>query len=447
MPSGGSPIARVQSLLPTAPGRRARPADWSWLGPVLVVAVFALLTWYQAAALTPDPDRMPLEHWRYVRWALADLEAQGWTPDAETPAGLPEDPVQLRPGGGMLAAPLPLWPALEAPGAFTRLVEGSPGGPRNDIRAIYLTGSSAGNQAFMERVFKLAETSQINAVVIDVKDNSGRTTYPSQIPAVLAANASGGPIRDLAALFVECEKRGIYTIGRLVVFADPALGAARPELAIHSLAGGLWRDQTRHGWTNPYSREVWEYNLAIAAEVAALGCREIQFDYVRFPSDGRMDLVYYPVRTDEKRPEVIEGFLRRAREALAPYGVFTAADVFGLVTSFTVDMNIGQLLENVARQVDFVCPMMYPSHYAPGNYGIPDPDAEPYLTIRTGLLHALARLDGYETIIRPWLQDFSWRHKYGVNEVKAQIRAAGELGVGGFMLWNPRNVYTEAAVK
>jgi hypothetical protein len=412
-----------------------------------VVLVFVLLTWSRSAAVGLEPDLQRFEHWRYVRWALADLQAQGWVLDAEIPPEMGNDPAQQKPGTIILAPPLPLWAALECPGGFSRMVEGNPGGPRNDLRAIYVSGPSAARPGFMERVFELAANSQINAVVIDVKDNTGKTTYPSKIAAVQAAKASGTVIQDLAALFRECEKRGIYTIGRLVVFADPLLGAARPELAIHSLAGGLWRDQTGHGWSNPYMREVWEYNLAIAAEVAALGCREIQFDYVRFPSDGRMDLVYYPTRTAETRVEVIEGFLERAREHLAPYGVFTAADIFGLVTSFKVDMNIGQMLENVARHVDFVSPMMYPSHYALGNYGIPDPDADPYLTIRTGLTHALARLEGYETIIRPWLQDFSWRHKYGHDEVLAQIRAGAELGVHGYMLWNPRNVYTESAVR
>lgn len=447
MTLGEMPTPQRGPLLPGLPGRRARPADWSWVGSILVLVVFVLVTWHRSAVVGLEHDMRRLDHWRYVRWALADLQAQGWVLDAEIPLELGSDPAQPKSGAIIIGPPLPLWPALESPGGFSRLVEGNPGGPRNDIRAIYVSGPSAARSGFMERVFELAATSQINAVVIDVKDNTGKTTYPSQVPAVREAKAAGSVIQDLATLFAECEKRGIYTIGRLVVFADPALGAARPELAIHSLAGGLWRDQTGHGWTNPYSREVWDYNIAIAAEVAALGCREIQFDYVRFPSDGRMDLVYYPTRTAETRVDVIESFLKHAREQLTPYGVFTAADIFGLVTSFKVDMNIGQMLENVARQVDYVSPMMYPSHYALGNYGIPDPDADPYLTIRTGLTHALARLEGFETIIRPWLQDFSWRHKYGHEEVLAQIRAAAELGVDGYMLWNPRNVYTESAVR
>lgn len=343
----------------------------------------------------------------------------------------------------------PLFPELERnPYAFTRLVEGYPGRPRRDIRAIYLSAASAGNPEALQRAMELVRTSELNALVIDVKDNTGRTTYPSRVPAVLAAGASSSRVGDLAALFRACEEAGIYTIGRLVVFADPVLAARRPDLAIQTPDGAVWVDHTNRGWTNPYSQEVWAYNLAIAAEVASLGCREIQFDYVRFPSDGRMDLVRYPIRTDQRPAEVIEGFLGLARKELAPYGAFIAADVFGLVTSFRTDMRIGQVLENVARQVDFVCPMMYPSHYALGNYGLPDPDAAPYETIHIGLGHALARLEGWDDVLlRPWLQDFSWRHRYGEAQVRAQIKAAQALGVHGYMLWNPRNVYTEDALR
>jgi len=341
-----------------------------------------------------------------------------------------------------------LWPELDAPGGFTALAEGGFGGPRDDIRAIYLTGASAGDPAFMAQVYDLVANSVINAVVIDVKDNSGRTTYPSQLPAVTAIGASSARIPDLAALLRECEDRGIYTVGRLVVFVDPVLCGARPDLAVQTPEGRVWRDAGGAAWANTYAQEVWDYNLAIAGEVASLGCREIQFDYVRFPSDGSLSTIRYPVKQDLRPAEVIEAFLSRARQALAPYGVFIAADVFGLVTSFSSDMLIGQVLENVARQVDFVCPMMYPSHYALGNYGIPDPDKDPYLTIRTGLTHALARMRGWSTAqLRPWLQDFSWRNRYGPDEVRAQIRAAEELGVHGFMLWNARNVYTEDAIR
>lgn len=344
--------------------------------------------------------------------------------------------------------PRPLFAVFEDPLAFTALVEGYPGRPRNDIRAIYLTGSSAGNDATMGRVFALVAESELNALVVDVKDNTGRTTYPSQLAAVRDLGAATNRLPDLAAWVRECDARGVYTIARLVVFADPVLALARPDLSVQNETGGVWRDAGGQGWTNPYAEEVWRYNLAIAQEVASLGVREIQFDYVRFPSDGRMDLVRYPIRTDQRPAEVIESFLSTARVALAPYGVFIGADVFGLVTSVRSDMSIGQVLESIARQVDFVCPMMYPSHYAPGSYGITEPNAEPYLTVRTGLQDALTRLDGWPNVlIRPWLQDFSWGRSYGPAEVLAQIRAARELGVKGYMLWNANNVYTEQAIR
>lgn len=380
--------------------------------------------------------------------ALAPLSSAWAAPDETSPPAA--DPAAAESPAADPAVPgeLALFPELADHRSFSRLVEGYPGAPRNDVRAVYLTAASAANREYLEHLFALARESELNALVIDVKDNTGRTTYPSEVTAVQAAGTATDRIEDLAALFRLCEENGIYTIGRLVMFADPGLANARPDLAIQSAAGGVWRDHTGHGWTNPHAEEVWDYNLAIAREVASLGCREIQFDYVRFPSDGKLDLIRYPIKTDRQRHEVIEAFLSRARRELAPYGVYTGADVFGLVTSFFIDMNIGQILENVARQVDFVCPMMYPSHYAKGNYGLPDPDADPYMTIRTGLQHALARLDGWPDVtLRPWLQDFSWRHRYGPDEVRAQIRAAQELGVGGYMLWNARNVYTEEAMR
>lgn len=423
--------------------RRSR----TWLAASLCVALLAMaLAGHGLIGLSAAPGvRIGPDS---LSWTIAQLQTFGVTIDAEIVLPKLITINAARSLAAPTSLPAGIWPQLEGPGSFARLVEGSPGRPRNDIRAIYLTGASASNPAFMQHVFDLAASSEINAVVIDVKDNTGKTTYPSKLPAVVDIGASTSRIADLAGLFRQCEEQGLYTIGRLVVFADPIFTRAHPDLAIQTPTGAIWRDHTGSGWANAHATQTWDYNVAIACEVASLGCREIQFDYVRFPSDGNMEAIRYPIKQEIRPAEVIEAFLGRARQALAPYGVFLAADVFGLVTSFSTDMRIGQVLENVARQVDFVCPMMYPSHYAPGNYGLPDPDAEPYLTIRTGLTHALDRIEGLSTaILRPWLQDFSWRHRYGPNEVRAQIRAARELGVLGYMLWNPRNVYTEDAVR
>jgi hypothetical protein len=433
---------------PAGPRAARRASRRGWLAALLFLLCFASLT-YIGETRRQQAGYAGVDHGRYVRWA-AERAALDHPMDA-TPLGPiidPDDPWFAAPAAAAGHGAGPLFADLADPMAFTKLVEGYPGRPRNDIRAVYLSGGAAGDPGFMRRMVDLVKTSNLNALVIDVKDNTGRTTYMSRIPAVQAAGATSNRIADLQALFRMCEEQGIYTIGRLVMFADPVLAAHRPDLAIQTPTGSVWVDHTRHGWTNPYATEVWAYNLAIAAEVASLGCREIQFDYVRFPSDGRMDLVTYPIKTDQRPAEVIEAFLSQARRELAPYGVYTAADVFGLVTSFGSDMRIGQVLENVARQVDFVCPMMYPSHYALGNYGLPDPDAAPYDTIRIGLGHAKARLRGWEDVLlRPWLQDFSWRHRYGEAQVRAQIQAAAEHGVHGYMLWNARNVYTEDAVR
>ena len=368
---------------------------------------------------------------------------------AVLPVAAGSQPVAALAAAQSSSVPAPLFPELEAGRYdFSRLAEGYPGGPRNDVRAVHLDAEAAADPATIEHLLDLAASSNLNALVIDVKDDTGVTTYPSAVPDVVAVGASSQRIADLGALLRLLDEHGIYTIGRLVVFADPVLATARPDLAIQTPSGAVWRDQTGHGWTNPYSEQVWEYNLAIACEVASLGCREIQFDYVRFPSDGKMDLIRYPTKTDLRPAGVIEAFLSRARAELAPYGAFIGADVFGLVTSFAGDMLIGQVLENVARQVDFVCPMLYPSHYERGNYGLPDPEADPYQTVRIGLTDALRRLKGWEGVmVRPWLQDFSWRVHYGVPEVRAQIQAAREVGIEGYMLWSMGDTYTEDAIR
>ncbi len=444
-------MAATQPVHPTAPPpgshRRRRRGRYGWVAALLCAIVLGLYLTGPGRPLFIAPSG-GVGNPDSLTWTIAQLEAHGVAIDADIalPKVIAVSAAKVL--AGPASRPPGIWPDLETPGGFSLLAEGGLGRPRNDVRAIYLTASSAANPAVMQHVYELAAASEINAVVIDVKDNSGKLSYQSGLSAVNEIGASTTRIADLGALLRECEENGLYTIGRLVVFADPVFASAHPDLAIQTPSGAIWRDHTRSGWANPHATATWDYNVAIACEVASLGCREIQFDYVRFPSDGNLDAIRYPIKQEIRPAEVIETFLGRARQALAPYGVFLAADVFGLVTSFATDMRIGQVFENVARQVDFVCPMMYPSHYAPGNYGLPDPDAEPYLTIRTGLTHALDRMDGLGTaLLRPWLQDFSWRHRYGPDEVRAQIRAARELGVMGYMLWNPRNVYTEDAVR
>ncbi|GAW91862.1 putative glycoside hydrolase [Calderihabitans maritimus] len=314
------------------------------------------------------------------------------------------------------------------------------------VKGIYVSGYSAGTPERFQKLLDLVETTELNAMVIDVKDATGYLTYNSDLEPVRRVGSSSKKVKDIAALAQTLREKGIYPIARLVVFKDPVLARARPDLAVKSRNGGIWKDYKGMAWVDPYSREVWDYNLSVAAEVAQMGFREIQFDYVRFPSDGPTENMVFSHNNGLAREEVIREFLAYAREKLAPYGVFLSADVFGLTCSAKDDLGIGQKLELVAAEVDYVSPMVYPSHYALGSYGLVDPDRSPYRTVYKSLSDAVYRLGDNSKMIRPWLQDFSLRHKYGPKEVREQIRATYDAGLEEWILWNPANRYTEEAL-
>ena len=338
--------------------------------------------------------------------------------------------------------------AEDAPGA------GAPAVP-DGVRGIYVSGWIAGSKEPMERLIRLVDETDLNAMVIDVKNDYGRLTYRSSLPEVQAVGADREPpVRDMAGLLRRLKAKRIYTIGRIVVFKDPLLARAKPEWAFHTKSGALWRDQKGQPWVEPYHPEVRAYNIAIAKEAAALGFDEIQFDYVRFPDNGeKMDrVVRYRNPEGWTKREAIGRFLREARDALRPSGTALSADVFGLVTTARDDMGIGQTWREIAPAVDVISPMVYPSHYAAGTYGIRHPDLKPSAVVRHALDDAAKRnrvlsAEGKRPgQIRPWLQAFtaSWlrpHQTYRAEEVREQILAAEAAGVRQFLLWNPSCTY------
>jgi hypothetical protein len=315
------------------------------------------------------------------------------------------------------------------------------------VKGIYVTSYGAGNQELLDKMLGIADRTEINAFVVDIKDDLGKVCYSVDVPLAASLGLIDPRIEDIDGLIATLREHDITPIARLVVFKDNDLARKRPELAVQSSKGGEWKDHKGLRYTNPYNHEVWEYNVQVAEDAAKRGFREIQFDYVRFPSDGPVEEAVYPGEYTTKE-DAIAGFLAYARQRLEPLGVWVSADVFGLTVHVKDDMGIGQRIEKISQNVDIVCPMTYPSHYGPGVYGIDNPNASPYELITKAMADTTARLAGTGAKGRPWLQDFSLGGvEYGVEQVKAQIKAAEEQGFDEWLLWDPSLKYVEAALR
>ncbi len=322
------------------------------------------------------------------------------------------------------------------------------------VKAAYLTYFGVGDRGIRTRVLDLAERTELNAVVIDVKGDRGWIVYPTGVEPALAAGAQGpATLRDFDALMADLKARGVYTIARIVTFKDNILAHARPDLAIiDTRSGGLWIDNERLAWVDPFQEEVWDYNIAIAREAVRRGFDEVQFDYVRFPTDGRLGVARYAKpNTKETRLPAIAGFLERARRGLGPLGAFVAADVFGYTAFNENDTDVGQRIEELTPHLDFISPMVYPSGYHKGIPGYANPVQHPYQVVFESVRLIKKRAAHTQVRVRPWLQDFRDyafdRRPFGVSEIRAQIQGADDAGAAGWMLWNPRNDYTGAALR
>src|SRR6266542_483326 len=320
------------------------------------------------------------------------------------------------------------------------------------IRAAYLTYYGVADRGIRDRVLELVKRTELNAVVIDVKGDRGLIPYRTEVPAALEAGALGPVIiKDFDAQIAALKAQGIYTIARIVVFKDNVLANHRRDLAIvDTRTGRPWVDNEKLAWVDPFREEVWDYAIAVAKEAAAKGFDEIQFDYVRFPTDGKLSAAKYsqPNNSGTRLP-AIGRFLAKARRELAPLGVFVAADVFGYTAFNENDTDIGQRVEELVTHLDYICPMVYPSGYHRGIPGVRNPVAQPYEIVKESVRLTRKRA-AHAPAVRPWLQDFRDyafdRRIFCVPEIKAQLRGAKDGGAVGYMLWNPKNDYTGAAL-
>ena len=321
-----------------------------------------------------------------------------------------------------------------------------------EVRGLYVSFFAVAHDGLWGGIKEKLTTTEANAVVIDVKGDRGYIAYKSQVPLALQVGANETTtINNVDALMSDLKKNAIYTIARIVVFKDNRLGRNRPDLAVKSSAtGGLWIDGEGLAWVDPFREEVWDYNIAIAKEAVRNGFDEVQFDYIRFPTDPQAGssvgaAVFSRPSTQVNRLQAIEGFLARASAEIRGMGAKLSVDTFGYTTWRDDDMGIGQRIENIAKYVDYISPMVYPSTYSDGLPMVPsyaDAVAYPYEIVFYSLEKAQKRLAGTGARLRAWLQyydDYPWAsgRPYREREVNAQKKAAADAGTPGWLLWDP----------
>jgi hypothetical protein len=310
-----------------------------------------------------------------------------------------------------------------------------------EVRGVHVTMALA---SIPGKIDEFAALEGLNTIALDVKDENGEVAFHGLAPTLAKQVGSATRYYDPVKVARKVHSQGIYLIGRVVCFEDPILSEQRPDMAIQSTGGGVWRNDAGLGWTNPYDKRVWDYNLAIAKAAARAGFDEIQFDYVRFPSDGPIESAVFPGKKEEAMGVTIARWVHYATTRLRPMGIRVSIDVFGL--SATRDLGIGQSPRRLAKIVDAIYPMVYPSHYGPGEYGLNSPVAVPGRTVGRSLRDFRRQMKRGKAQLIPWLEDFSFTGSPTLEHVQDQIYAARRWKSGGFLLWNAAGVYTTGAL-
>lgn len=322
------------------------------------------------------------------------------------------------------------------------------------LRGIYLNAYAAGSKSRRDKLIKLADETEINAFVVDWKDEKG-VHYPSEVPLAKQLTQEGEvSLRNPRAFIDSLHAHGIYAIARVVVFKDPITSKARPEWSIKQAGGALWRDKKGNTWVSPWEPAVWDFNIAIAEEAVRAGFDMVQFDYVRFPEPYKSLPPQVHPRAQGDRTDAIAAFLNRAKQRLHPLGAPVTADVFGLTPNTPDDLDIGQQWETINATADAAKPMAYPSHYFPTHLkGVPRPNRMPYETIYQSVGMGVVRNQRLREAgvnaarIIPWLQAFSYDkgYPYGPEQIRLQTRAVYDLGLDDWILWSAGSKYDQVA--
>lgn len=324
------------------------------------------------------------------------------------------------------------------------------------MKAIYMTACVAATPSWRSDLMDFVDKTELNAIMIDIKDYSG-TISLRDFPLEEAAIGSGCRVRDMKEFIEELHAKNIYVIGRITVFQDPMYAKIHPELAVKSKStGGVWKDRKGLAFIDVGAKPYWDHIIELSKFSYDLGFDEINFDYVRYPSDGDMDDTHYSwtIGTSTKA-EMLENFFSYLSNELSESEMVTSADLFGMTTTVTGDMNIGQVLERALPHFDYIYPMVYPSHYPPYWNNFKNPAEHPYDVIYIAMSEGVARENAVKTIqgiatstpskLRPWIQDFDLGAEYGANEIRAQIKATYDAGLTSWLVWDAGNRYTRDA--
>lgn len=315
------------------------------------------------------------------------------------------------------------------------------------VKSLYMTSWVAGTSSLRDNVLKIARTTEINSIVFDIKDYTGKIAYPVEDPELIAIGASEKRIPNLREFTNLLHKDNIYIIGRIAVFQDPYFVSLHPEYAVKRASDktAIWKDRKGISWIDAGEPHVWDYIAKIARDAYAQGVDEIQFDYIRYPSDGNMKDIYYPVSEGKIKSDVLKSFFEFIHQNFNDKAPVTSVDLFGMVTTNTDDLGIGQNLENALLNFDFVCPMVYPSHFPATWNGYKDPQSVPKEVIMASMGKAVerAKIIGVDPLkLRPWLQYFGlYGARYTEKDIRAQIDGTYNVGLTSWMMWDPSNKY------
>ncbi|MFI5311374.1 MAG: putative glycoside hydrolase [Gemmatimonadales bacterium] len=329
-------------------------------------------------------------------------------------------------------APAPSAPASTAPDSAI-------------VRGLYVNRFAAQSAKKMRSLIAIADSTEVNALIIDIKDEFG-LNYASSDSSVSRNAGRAGVIPNLKTLLDTLRAHHILSVARIVVFKDSVTARVNPEWTIRKPDGSLWRDKKGMAWVNPYHQELWDYNIKVAEEAVRLGFGEVQFDYIRFPEPYKtLPPQVFPAQGTQTKEQALAEFLKLAHARISKLGVRTTADIFGLVTTVPGALEVGQQWEHLAPVADVLLPMVYPSHYPSGSFDIRRPNAEPYKIVHAAVQRAHernAKLGLAGERVRPWLQAFTLgAPAYGAEEVKAQKQAVYDSGYDGWVLWNPGSHY------